>query len=288
MLNQISENVFWTPPESLTDRPVLGYVRGSRRNLLVDAGNSPAHIKWMYTLLREKDLPLPELVVLTHWHWDHVFGASTTAATVIAQHETMHKVQSMTLLDWRDKALDQRVEDGEEITFCRDCMKLELTNLERAKLQLKSPDIGFEDHILIDLGDVQCRVEHVGGDHSSDSTVIFVEPDGVLFVGDCLYPAVYDEPPTYTTERLFPLLDKITSYNAEWIIYAHSDEPVSRTDYAEIDRQLRTIGSLVDEHHGSCEAVTAALVDRGIDLADETVQERLEAFLSGYQAYKQD
>jgi len=194
----------------------------------------------------------------------------------------------MALLDWRDRALDQRVEDGEEITFCRDCMKLELTNLERAKLQLKSPDIGFQDHILIDLGDVQCRVEHVGGDHSSDSTLIFVEPDGVLFVGDCLYPAVYDEPPTYTTERLFPLLDKITSYNAEWIIYAHSDEPVSRADYAEIDSQLRTIGSLVDEHHGSREAVTAALVDRGIDLADETVQERLEAFLSGYQAYKQD
>ncbi len=288
MLNQMSENVFWTLPEGLTDRPVLGYVKGSRLSLLVDAGNSPAHIKWMYTLLRENDLPLPEMAVLTHWHWDHVFGASATAATVIAQNETMQKVQSMALLDWRDRALDQRVEDGEEITFCRDCMKLELTNLERAKLQLKSPDIGFQDHILIDLGDVQCRVEHVGGDHSSDSTVIFVEPDGVLFVGDCLYPAVYDEPPTYTTERLFPLLDKITSYNAEWIIYAHSDEPVSRADYAEIDSQLRTIGSLVDEHHGCREAVTAALADRSIDLADETVQERLEAFLSGYQAYKQD
>ncbi len=286
MLHQISGNVFWTPPESLTDRPVLGYVRGTRLSLLVDAGNSPAHIKWMYSLLREKSLQLPELAVLTHWHWDHVFGASATAATVIAQHETMHKVQSMTLLDWRDKSLDQRVEDGDEITFCRDCMKQELTNLERAKLQLKAPDIGFDDHIVIDLGEVQCRVEHVGGDHSSDSTVILVEPDSVLFVGDCLYPAVYDEPPTYTTARLFPLLDKIMSYNAEWIVYSHGDEPVNRADYAETDRQLRIIGSLVDAHLGSREAVTAAMIDEGIDLTDETVQELLDAFLAGYRAYK--
>jgi len=286
MLNQLSEAVWWTPPESVTDRPVLGYIKGSRASLLVDAGNSHAHIRWMYSLLRENGLSLPELAVLTHWHWDHVFGAAVTGATVIAQHETMEKVHGMTLLDWRDKALDQRVEDGEEIAFCRDCMKHELTNHERAKLQLKSPEIGFEDHILVDLGDVICRVEHVGGDHSSDSTVIFIEPDGVLFVGDCLYPAVYDEPPTYTTEKLFPLLDKINAFNAAWIVYSHSEAPVRGEEFAETDRQLRQIGRLVDEHQGNRDAVLQALAGEAVTALDENQQEWLDAFLAGYRAYK--
>jgi glyoxylase-like metal-dependent hydrolase (beta-lactamase superfamily II) len=29
-------------------------------------------------------------------------------------------------------------------------------------------------------------VQHVGGAHADDSTVVFVEPDGVLFLGDAL------------------------------------------------------------------------------------------------------
>ena len=40
MLKKISECIYYLPPDSETDRPVLGYIRGDRYSLMVDAGNS--------------------------------------------------------------------------------------------------------------------------------------------------------------------------------------------------------------------------------------------------------
>ena len=47
-------------------------------------------------------------------------------------------------------------------------------------------DIVFQERLDIELGGVTVRIRHVGGDHSADSSVMYIEPDRVLFLGDCL------------------------------------------------------------------------------------------------------
>ena len=152
MLNQLSRHVYWLPPDSRTDRPVLGVVSGSNATLLVDAGNSPAHANLLLAEITRLRLPPPAFLVLTHWHWDHIFGAHTLDLPTIASLETRRIVTQMAQLDWSDKALDRRVAEGSEIDFCRTMMKAELP--DRSQLVIKPPEIGFTGQIELDLGGV--------------------------------------------------------------------------------------------------------------------------------------
>ena len=43
----------------------------------------------------------------------------------------------------------------------------------------------------IDLGGITCIVEHVGGVHAPDSSIIYVVEDKVLFLADCVYQDFY-------------------------------------------------------------------------------------------------
>ena len=43
-MQKISNRIFYLPSMEETDRPVLGYIKGDRYSLMVDAGNSPKHV----------------------------------------------------------------------------------------------------------------------------------------------------------------------------------------------------------------------------------------------------
>ena len=57
-LNRLSERVWFFPYEEERDRPNLGYVRGDRWSLAVDAGHSEDHVRAFYRALEEENLPL--------------------------------------------------------------------------------------------------------------------------------------------------------------------------------------------------------------------------------------
>ena len=70
MLNQITPNIYVSDNEELNDRPQLGYIKGSKYAIMIDAGNSPAHAQLFIDELKKMDLKAPDFVILTHWHWD--------------------------------------------------------------------------------------------------------------------------------------------------------------------------------------------------------------------------
>ena len=51
---------------------MLGYIRGERYSLAVDAGNSRRHVEKFYAALDAAELRRPDFTVLTHWHWDQM------------------------------------------------------------------------------------------------------------------------------------------------------------------------------------------------------------------------
>lgn len=75
----------------------------------------------------------------------------------------------------RDEAFNHRVAEGSEIAFCRDMIKAELP--DRANLVIRTPDLSFAAQLELNLGGVHCLVKHVGGDHASDATIIYVPED---------------------------------------------------------------------------------------------------------------
>ena len=95
LLNRISEHVYWLSPDGATDRPTLGAIVGKRATLIVDAGNSAAHAKLFLGELAKLETAKPKYVMLTHWHWDHVFGASAFEVPIFACHETQRVIEEM-------------------------------------------------------------------------------------------------------------------------------------------------------------------------------------------------
>jgi glyoxylase-like metal-dependent hydrolase (beta-lactamase superfamily II) len=227
-VQRISEHVYWLPPGP-PDRPSLAAVVGARRTLMLDAGSSAVHSRLFLDGLAAEAVGPPGFVVLTHSHWDHVFGAVELAVPVVAHKLTADALGELAATDWSDGALDRRVAAGEASPEHAANVKEELPSPRTVRIA--PADIVFHVELDFDLGDVAVQVRHVGGDHAADSSVMYVEPDRVLFLGDCLYEAPSGG---YTAERLARLTVAVLAFDAELYVEGHSETVLSRAEIDEI------------------------------------------------------
>lgn len=240
------------PHYSETDRPALGLICGDDFSVIVDSGNSPAHARDFLNLVEQMDIAPVKFVVLTHWHWDHIFGMNTMNLLSISHDLTKEKIAYLKTLAWDDTSLDARVETGEEIEFCSDMIKREMPT--RDHLELKAPDISFNSKIEIDLGGVICVVEHVGGVHAQDSSIVYIPGEKVMFLGDCIYQDFYSGEWSYDLNELTILLDKIKRYDADYYVTGHQDPKTHAEMWSFLD-ELTHIGEIVDKETSLNKAV---------------------------------
>lgn len=277
-LKKISDNIYYLPANHETDRPILAAIVGSERTLIVDAGNSTAHVELFFSELEKAGIKTVDYVAITHWHWDHVFGIAAMNKPTIAHVETRKEIEKMKSYDWSDEALNKRVEEGIEIPFCAEMIKKEFKNREDIKIAL--PDIIFEDKLAIDLGGVNCIIENVAGDHSIDSTIIYVVEDKVIFLGDCLAPDLYCKEWKYTNEKLSLLLEKIESYGADVYVESHL-EPTKKAEFQRIIDEMRSIGDVVKSNNGKGDKMVVELKSRLNRDLNEDDHEMVNYFING-------
>ncbi|MFC3040858.1 MBL fold metallo-hydrolase [Virgibacillus xinjiangensis] len=244
MLKKLSDHVYYMPHYSETDRPALGLVCGENFSVIVDAGNSPAHARDFMNEIEKMDVAPVKFVLLTHWHWDHVFGMKTMGLFTISQEKTKKQLEKMKTLQWDDASLDARVETGEEIEFCRDMIKREMP--VRDELELIIPDMTFHDRIEIDLGGITCVMEHVGGEHAEDSSIIHIPEERVMFLGDCIYQDFYSGEWSYDRNKLSTLLNKVVKYEADHYVTGHQ-APKTNEEMGRFLDDLVSIGEIVGE-----------------------------------------
>jgi glyoxylase-like metal-dependent hydrolase (beta-lactamase superfamily II) len=233
---KISEHVYWLPPGP-PDRPSLCAVVGERGTIWLDAGASAAHAREFLAFLAENGITKPSHVVLSHSHWDHVFGAAELGAYVVAHELTAGYLEELAEMDWSDEALEDRVASGDAPSQHAENVKAELPSPRR--VEIAHADIVFREGVRFELGGVRVEARHVGGDHADDSTVSFVEPDGVLFLGDCLYEAPSGG---YSVARVQPLIDAIQSFGAQLHVEGHNGSVLSQ---AELDAVIAEASATV-------------------------------------------
>lgn len=278
ILTRISEHVYWMPPEA-PDRPSLCAVVGARRTLMLDAGASAAHTRLFLDGLAELDIPFPQQVVLTHWHWDHVFGADSLKVPVIAQEQTAAKLVELAKRDWSDEGLAHHVALGEQTAAGAEELKKELPAPREVRIAQAS--ITFNERLDVALGGVTCQIHHVGSDHAADASVIYAEPDRVLFLGDCLYDAVYTPKRHYTIKRLFPLLDKLLTFNAQVIVEGHSDGVINSTEFQQMLEKMRLAGALVQKFGADEAAIFSEYLTKTGTLPSDYSKYFLRALIAG-------
>jgi glyoxylase-like metal-dependent hydrolase (beta-lactamase superfamily II) len=185
---------------------------------MLDAGSSRAHTRTFLEELPER----PSAVVLSHSHWDHVFGAVEIGGLVIAQRFTDAKLREMRLRDWND---DANVNDHirEELPAPR-------------TVEIAPVDIVFKEQIDFDLGGVTVHVRHVESDHCPDACIAYVGPDRLLFVGDALCASPEGR---LTRDRAFPLFDLVLAYDAEHFVEGHHPAVTNRAEMTALIAKAR-------------------------------------------------
>ncbi|MBI9067909.1 MAG: MBL fold metallo-hydrolase [Salinivirgaceae bacterium] len=277
-LKKISDSIYILPHYSVTDRPTLGVISGTKYSLIVDAGNSYAHADLFNQQIQELNLQQTKALVNTHWHWDHCFGNSYYNIPIIANNYTKTEIEKQSRHSFTDLALDKRVKEGAEIEFCAEHIKKEYPDPNRV-IKMKIPDQIIDGKTEIDLGNLTCVLESVDSDHCEQNLLVFIPEQKVLFIGDALYMNLYAKEWNYTTEKLFPFLEKLASYNAEIIVGSHSD-PLSKTAYLKYFDELRTIGNIVKDKGDNYEKIMDGLNAINFSFDDYT-KEIIKAFIAG-------
>lgn len=234
---KLSPHIVYMTPVEETDRPVLAAVTGKTRTLMIDAGNSEAHARLFLDKLTGLGIAAPALAAVTHWHWDHVFGMSALMRMpTISTAKTVKKLESLKSLSWDDASINERVSQGREIEFCADAIKKEFPTKRDIRIVL--PTIAFEDRITIDLGGITCVLKQVGGDHSPDGLIVYIEEEKTVFLADALAPDLYSEFWSYTPENTIAMLDNIKEFDADTYLISHG-KPLSRKEFMDEAAFLR-------------------------------------------------
>ncbi len=206
----------------------------------------------------------PSAVVYTHSDWDHVLGGVEVGGLVIAHALTAERLIELADRDWSDEGLERRVVAGLSSAQHVANVKAELPSPRT--VEVAPADITFHDSMEIDLGGVSVHVRHVGGDHSAESSVMYVEPDRVLFLGDCMYAGPDG---ALTVESAFRLRDVILGFGAEQHVEGHHEAVSSRGDMERLFNKMQLAEAAVRE--GS--ALTAS---------DEDTEYFVQGFKAGY------
>jgi glyoxylase-like metal-dependent hydrolase (beta-lactamase superfamily II) len=240
-LTRIAEHVYWMPPGP-PDRPSICAVVGDRRTLMLDAGSSVAHTRAFLGDLLMESGARPSAVIYTHSDWDHVLGGVEVGGIVIAHALTAEGLIELAGRDWSDEGLERRVAAGLSSAQHVANVKEELPSPRTVEIALA--DIIFHDTMEIELGGVTVQVRHVGGDHSAESSLMYVEPDRVLFLGDCMSPSPDG---ALTAESAFRLRDVILGFQAEQHIEGHHEAVSSRSEIESLLEKMRLAEAAVRE-----------------------------------------
>ena len=226
-LKKLCDGIWYLPHDPTTDRPALGYIQGDTDALMIDCGNSPAHLALFYQALEAEGLPRPSTALITHWHWDHTFAMCAFSGRTVASEPTDRQLRVMQNWAWTEDAMAERLRTGEDIPFCDTHIRLEYP--DRSQIRVVPADTTFRDTVSFDLSELHCEARRVGGPHSDDSVVVLIPERKVLFAGDGHTGDFYGLDGGYDREKLAAYIEMLQ--NTDFEIYVHGHvPPVTRAE----------------------------------------------------------
>ena len=275
---QLTSRIWYQTPVSETDRPILAVVRGEKHQLMIDAGNSSAHAALFLEEMKTHNLGSPDLLALTHWHWDHIFGMKQMAVPTIATNRTVEEMQKIVDYEWSDEALEERIHQGIEIPFCADAIKLEFG--KDRDIEVILPTIRFTGELEINLGGVTCLLRQVENDHSPGSALVYIPEERVLFLGDAMYADIFSAEWNYTVNQTTRLLDTIGEYEADYYVWSHGEAMAKEAFEQEVYvlRQIIEVTKQATGHLSEMQRLYGELVGRELTTDEE---ETLVFFANG-------
>ncbi len=278
-LQRLTDNIWYLPPDKSKDRPILGYIDG-KYPLMVDAGNSEAHANMFIKQLKSNNLKYPERLIITHWHWDHVFGACKVNTETITTAKTGKKLQYLSGLQWSNNDIDNRVKSGEEIEFCKEYILREFPDNNRV-IDIKHADRTFDNVFRGNTDKIEYSAETICCDHSDDSCIVIAEKEGVVFLGDSLYMNLHSPKWIYTENKLIPYLKRLLEYDVQYYIASHQPPLLKR----DIECMLATtlcVSELINSIGHNRQLITDKLNSKHKDYSTIFAQDIIDGLINNH------
>ena len=219
MVHKLSEHCYCSDFDSNLDRPRLGYVHDEHEGILIDVGNSPAHLSAMLKELEDLGLPKPTRAILTHWHWDHVYGLHAFDGQSYATNATQAQLIKMTHWAWDDASMRARLKSGEDIKFCDTYIRKEYP--QRSAIRIGPATHTFEKTLTLTLESLTLHALALDNDHAPDACVVWIPKEKILFLGDIYTEDYHHGPAHYTTVKLSSLIKHLDQLNFTLAIHGH-------------------------------------------------------------------
>ncbi|MDO4814518.1 MAG: MBL fold metallo-hydrolase [Gemella sp.] len=220
MLYKFSDRVFYSKHRFMYLEPAIGYIKGDNFSIMIDAGNSKNQIEGFFADLRENSLDVPSYIVLTHYHWDHSFGAYYTDIPLISSLKSKKYLQTMKEWEWSHTAIDARVSGRKETKFSADIMK---KVYPEGEVNIKIPDLTRSNNFSLDLGNNEVFFYMSDNSHSDDSIIIHVPKEKVIFIGDSHSKSYATTPMSFDKQKLGEYIEFINSLDFEYAIPGHGN-----------------------------------------------------------------
>lgn len=237
MLKQISDCCWYMSGDHETDRPSLGYVRGDLHALLIDCGNSPAHLALMLEEILRAGLPVPDMAAITHSHWDHTYGMCAFGGVTFATQDTQQALRQMSAWQWTADAMQHRLATGEDIAFCHDCIVKEYP--DTTAIRVVTADAAFTGSMTLNLGGCTAALLQLDNSHASDCAVVHIPEEGVLFTGDITYMDLHHNPPCWHVHRRTMLLHMLRALPFHYAVPGHQEAKEREEFFANIEEAFQ-------------------------------------------------
>lgn len=253
-LKALTKHVYCLTDTFDRKKPLLVCIAGEDQLLMIDGGSSIVHMEAMLEEIKQNKAlnSLSKLGVVSDCHWNHVFGLQVCHFPYIAHKLAKDKLEKMAAWDWSDESLDQYVKDGKLLPSEVKEIKREMPN--RHALQIQVPCIMYRHQLELDLGNLSCLLEHIESDHSADSTIVYLEEDKVLVVGDCMNLGMHYTTPCYS-RQLFHVIETLLGYDAEYFVFSSENKVLNRSEFIEHCEYLKLLGATVSGHYDDFEAI---------------------------------
>ena len=233
-LHRLTEHCWYSDSDPATDRPSLGYILGNGgRSIVIDAGNSEKHYLEFLSCLQNEGLPMPELCIITHSHWDHVLGISAVNVPVIANTISQEHLRKMCA--WDRSQYESFWADNEFV-------RAEYTSWECIHPRMAT--VSFSGKITVNLDGVQVEAQQVSSPHSDDGLLVYVPSDGMIFAGDSS-AGNFDLPNiAYDPELLEAYTKTVLNLDFRFFLHSHR-EPTDRAQTETFLREAKERGYYV-------------------------------------------
>lgn len=217
-LSRLTEHVYVLPGDGGQVRPWLGVVVTPAGTVLIDSGNGPAQAADLQRALDLVQAPPVTHILLTHHHWDHVFGNCVfPQATVVAHELTQYHLQVMAGEPWSSAYIREKAGESPVRRALGELMIQAVPDW--TTFRVVPAGITFTDTFRLNLGGTQILMEHVGGQHEPDQCLIHTRPDNVLFLGDATYGRGRREQWDYAD--LIAAHERFMAYEAAFYVEGH-------------------------------------------------------------------